>query len=232
MPEENTEITTQGLTADDAAGAEIENEKEAGKEASIDDASTDDAGKENDAADNAENQNEFIGMPENGYTSDNIKLPENMKMNEEVLGEFNEFAKKVNMSQKAYEESVNYGVKLVQDTQNKMIEAFKQQNEQRISGYQRESFNDKEIGGDKYDESLSTAIIGYKYYVKNVDAELDKYMQESGLQYNKSFIKLFKYIGSQMQDDKMGTDKTYLGEKKNSAEDIAARMFPTMSDKN
>lgn len=175
--------------------------------------------------------NELVGTPENGFTTESIQLPEGMALNEEVLGEFDDFAKKMNMSQKAYEQSINYGVKLVEQTRDKILAAQAQLQEQRIVGYQREAFNDTEIGGDKYNEALESALVGYRYYVKNVDPDLDKYMSESGLQYNKSFIKLFKYIGGQMQDDKLKGGNNNAGNKPNKAEDMADRMFPSMNKK-
>ena len=219
----------EGVVNDDNAGNEgndnkdLENNKQDKGEG--EGADTQKADKQQDE------DNELVGTPENGFTTESIQLPEGMALNEEVLGEFDDFAKKMNMSQKAYEQSINYGVKLVEQTRDKILAAQAQLQEQRIIGYQREAFNDIEIGGDKYNEALESALVGYRYYVKNVDPDLDKYMSESGLQYNKSFIKLFKYIGGQMQDDKLKGGNNNGGNKQNKAEDMADRMFPSMNKK-
>lgn len=170
--------------------------------------------------------NEFVGLPQDGYTNDNIQLPDGMTLDENMLGEFTDFAKKVNMSQKAYDKSVTYGVKLVEQAQQQFVTALQKQQEQQILNYQREAFADKDIGGENYNASLTTAKLAYRQFVS---PELDTVLQQSGLQYHKDLIKMFKSVGEMMQNDTLKGGKNPQGNTGNKAEEIADRMFSSMS---
>lgn len=187
--------------------------------------------KEENPAENAEQKpdevNEFVGAPEN-YVNDNIQLSENMQLDEKMLGEFTDFAKKVNMSQKAYEQSVTYGVKLVEQAQQHFIEAMQKQQAQQVLGYQKAAFADKEIGGENYNASLTTAKLAYRQFVS---PELDAVLKQTGLEYHKDLIKMFKAVGETMQNDTLKGGKNPQNKTGNKAEETANRMFPTMSDK-
>ena len=56
-------------------------------------------------------ENELVGKPDN-YTTDEIKLPEGMELDEEVMKEFTDFADKTNLSQKGYNKAIEYGIQL------------------------------------------------------------------------------------------------------------------------
>ena len=168
--------------------------------------------------------NELVGAPEN-YTNDNIKLSENMSLDETMLGEFTDFAKKVNMSQKAYDKSVTYGVKLVEQAQKHFIEAMQKQQEQQVLSYQKAAFADKEIGGENYMPSLTTAKLAYRQFVS---PELDAVLKQTGLEYHKDLIKMFKAVGETMQNDTLKGGKNPQGNTGNKAEEIADRMFQSM----
>ena len=167
-------------------------------------------------------ENELIGKPEN-YTTDEIKMPEGMQFNQSVMDEFTEFANKTNLSQKGYNQAIEYGIKLVEETKNNMLEAFKQAEEQKIMNYRRASFNDKEIGGDNYTKALSEASPAYN---KFVNAECQELFRETGLEYHPAVIKLFRTISSEMTDDTFRTGPKTVIEK--SREE---RMFPDMYSK-
>ncbi len=167
-------------------------------------------------------ENELVGKPDN-YTTDEIKLPEGMELDEEVMKEFTDFADKTNLSQKGYNKAIEYGIKLVEQTKSNMLEAFKQSEEQKVMNYKRASFNDKEIGGANYDKALSEASPAYN---KFVNSECQQLFKETGLEFHPAIIKLFRNISSEMADDtfrsgpKISTDKSR-----------EERMFPDMYQK-
>ena len=171
--------------------------------------------------------NEFVGAPET-YTNDNIKLSENMSLDETMLGEFTDFAKKVNMSQKAYDQSVTYGVKLVEQAQKHFVEAMQKQQEQQVLAYQKATFSDKDIGGENYMPSLTTAKLAYRQFVS---PELDAVLKQTGLEFHKDLIKMFKSVGEMMQNDTLKGGKNPPSNNGNKAEEKANRMFPSMADK-
>ena len=166
-----------------------------------------------------EDVNELVGKPET-YSTEEVKLPEGMELNQEVMKEFNEFADKTNLSQKGYNQAIEYGIKLVEQTKSNMLEAFKQAEEQKIMDYRRASFADKEIGGDNYSKALSEASPAYN---KFVSAECQQLFRETGLEYHPAVIKLFRNISAEMSDDTFRS-----GAKATQEQSREQRMFPDM----
>lgn len=177
---------------------------------------------EGDEKPQTEDVNELVGKPET-YSTEEIKLPEGMELNQEVMKEFNEFADKTNLSQKGYNQAVEYGIKLVEQTKNNMLEAFKQAEEQKIMDYRRASFADKEIGGSNYSKALSEASPAYN---KFVTPECQQLFKETGLEYHPAVIKLFRNISSEMSDDTFRS-----GAKATPEQSREQRMFPDMYTK-
>ena len=219
MNEEMTNEQSENLEEQEGLNSQIENEEAAQSENQNEDKPNE---NENQEAEK-EDVNDFVGKPEN-YTTNDIKLPEGMTLNQDVLKEFNEFADKTNLSQKGYNEAVNYGIKLVEKTKNDMLELFQKAEEQKITGYQRACFNDPEIGGENYQKALSEAVPAYKQFANE---ETQKLFAETGLQYHPAIIKMFRNISAQMVDDSFHT-----GAKTNKDETSREeRMFPEMFKK-
>lgn len=213
----NDEIATNGLNSQiDDNGA---------KEGQQDNSDQQENNAQNEGQqDNSDKQeNEFVGKPE-AYATDKIELPEGMTLNESVMNEFNEFANKTNLSQKGYEQAIQYGVKLVEQTKSNMLDAFKKAEQEKVMNYQRASFNDKEIGGNNYNKALSEASPAYN---KFVNSECQQLFKETGLEYHPAIIKLFRNISSEMVDDTLRT-----GHKTTTQQiPIEERMFPDMYKK-
>jgi len=165
-------------------------------------------------------ENDLIGKPET-YSTEDITLPEGMELNQDVLKGFEEFAGKVNLSQKGYGEAVNMGIKLVEDTKNRMLEAFKAAEEQKKIGYQREAFKDKEIGGEKLTQSVSEASTAYR---KFATPDVQEVLSQTGLEYHPAIIKMFRRISVEMNDDTFAGQGSEKGEKI----PLEQKMFPDM----
>lgn len=167
---------------------------------------------------------ENFGRPEN-YDFKDVKLPENMQLDEGMTKEFSEYASKLNLSQKSANDMMAMAVKLTEQTQKQTVEAIEQLQQQKIEGYKVLLNRDKEIGGAKLNESIATANVAYDAFFK--DEDLRVMLAESGLTVHPKFIKALKAIGSQMQDDKVHSTGSQPAESR-SREDI---LYSSMDDK-
>lgn len=168
-------------------------------------------------------ENEFFGKPEN-YDYKDVKLPDNMQLDEAMTGKFNEYAAKLNLSQKGANDLMSMAVELTQQTQQQTVEAIGKLQEAKIEGYRQLLNSDKEVGGANLKESIATANIAYDAFFK--DEDLRVLLAEGGLNVHPKFIKALKSIGSQMKDDTIHSSGNPTETPKN-REDI---LYPTMNE--
>jgi hypothetical protein len=169
-----------------------------------------------------ENQEDdgFFGKPE-FYDYSGVELPENYCYDEEMLKEFNELAGKYNLSQKGADNLMSMAVKLTKLTGDSLNKTLAEQQRQKINEYKNALLTDREIGGANIEKTLKTANAAYDYFA---DDEVQKILQETGLNCHPKVVRMFYKIGKQMQNDTlygMGTPAL----PKESREDI---LFPTM----
>ena len=168
-------------------------------------------------------ENEFFGKPE-AYDYKDVKLPENMQLDANMTGKFNEYAAKLNLSQKGANDLMAMAVELTQTTQQQTVEAMGKLQEAKINGYKQLLNSDKEVGGANLKESLATANVAYDAFFQ--DEDLRQVLAEGGLNVHPKFIKALKAIGSQMKNDTIHTSGNSVGDKK-SREDI---LYPSMNE--
>lgn len=84
---------------------------------------------------------------------ENFTLPDGLKLDEAVMGEFSALAKELNLPQAAAQKLVDIGARMQQGTAEQMQAAMVAQAEK----WGTESQVDKEFGGDKFSENLSVA---------------------------------------------------------------------------
>lgn len=164
---------------------------------------------------------EFFGKPE-AYDYKDVKLPENMKLDEAMTGKFNEYAAKLNLSQKGADSLMAMAVELTQQTQKNTVEALGKLQEAKREEYRQLLNSDKEVGGAKLKESIAIANLAYDTFFK--DEDLRVLIAEGGLNLHPKFIKALKTIGSQMKEDTIHSSNNPAGEKK-SREEV---MYPSM----
>ena len=233
--QDNTQTTPSGQVAEGTSGAgdaaetlygkqEVD-KTEAEKPSNDADDVSQEAGnslglKSKDADDNAseeEDENaddakkELFGKPEK-YE---YEMPEGYSLNEELTSEFNEIAGKYDMSQKGANELMALAVKLTQQTQTKIEDAYAQAHEARKSEYQKALVNDKEIGGAKLDENLKVANLAY---VKFAPQEVQDILLETGLNAHPQIVKMFVSIGKQIQHDTIHDGNSPSGEQRSAAD--------------
>ncbi len=166
------------------------------------------------------NEEELFGKPEY-YDYSGVKLPENYCYDEALLNEFNELAAKYNLSQKGADNLMSLAVKLTQLNGDNFSKTIAEQQRQQINEYKKALMTDREMGGANFAKTLSAANTAYTRFADN---EVQKLLQETGLNCHPKIIKMFYEIGRQMQNDTiygMGSAVTT----KENREDI---LFPTM----
>ena len=84
-----------------------------------------------------------------------------MHLNEEMTNKFNEYASKLNLSQKSANDVMAMAVELTEQTQKQTVEAMGKLQEAKIEGYKILLNRDSEVGGAKLKESLATANVAY-----------------------------------------------------------------------
>lgn len=162
----------------------------------------------------------YFGKPEY-YDYSQVELPENYSYDEALLNEFNELAAKYNLSQKGANELMSMAVKLSKLTGDNYHQAMAEQSRQQIENYRQMLSCDREIGGTRLLNVINTANIAYSEFA---DEEVQKLLNETGLNCHPKFVKMFYNIGKRMQNDSVyGTNSPAI--LKESREDI---LFPTM----
>jgi len=174
----------------------------------------------NNSADNSEN--DLFGKPEN-YDYNELKLPDGMTFDKNMTDKFNEYASKLNLSNKGASDLMTMAIELVKNERANALNSFVQAQNQTREEYKRLLNSDKEIGGAKLKESLDTANIAYNTFFN--DEELRGILASGGLNVHPKFIKALKSIGAQMKEDKI-YQAGASSEEKQSREDI---LFPTMN---
>lgn len=225
----NTEEAAQG-TQEKAAVEGIEQKEEGGlgegivenTEAKEEEKTAE--GQEEQKEDDKKEDTELFGKPEN-YEYSNVKLPENMQLDPAMTGKFNEYAGRLNLSQKGADDLMQMAVELTQQTQQQTIEAMGKLTEAKIEGYKTLLNTDTEVGGANLKESIATANIAYDAFFKDEDLRI--LIAEGGLNVHPKFIKALKAIGSQMKNDTIYSAGGGVSEKKE-RQDI---LYPSMAEK-
>lgn len=162
----------------------------------------------------------YFGKPE-AYDYSQVELPENYCYDEKLLNEFNDLASKYNLSQKSANELMSMAVKLSKLASENYSLAMAEQSRQQIENYRRMLNSDREIGGSRLLNVINTANIAYSEFA---DSEVQKILNESGLNCHPKIVKMFYNIGKRMQNDSVwGSNSPAI--LKESREDI---LFPTM----
>lgn len=221
---EETKETALGLQEEATEGDEEGKEADKGKETEEKDKDKKkeekkDKKEEGDDKDDKKTEDLF-GKPEN-YDYKDVTLPEGMQLDEKMTGKFNEYATKLNLSQKGANDLMTMAVELTEQTKQRTLEAMGKLTEAKIESYKQLLRTDKEIGGAKLNDTLKTATLAYDAFA---DQETQELLAEAGLTVHPKIIKMFQAIGSQMQQDKVHVSKNPAGDNQ-SREDI---LYPSM----
>lgn len=192
---ENAGLNDGGMNTDNQNAANEQNQNQ--------DLNNTGEGEENNGNENGENNDNSddgkYGSPEN-YDYSSVNLPEGMKLDEELLTEFNPLAKELNLSNDSANKLMALGVKLAQKNAATFKEATEQAAIAEKNSYLEQLNNDKELNvlnTDDYNKYLDVANQGYNAVATK---EFKAFVNAKGLTHHPEFIKVFHKIGELCSD--------------------------------
>jgi len=141
-----------------------------------------------------EPQNSVYGSPDN-YDYSNLKLPDGMTLDKDLLDEFNPLAKKFNLSNSSANELLSLAVKLSDKNSASVKNAIEEVHLSEKNSYLQMLNDDKELNTHnrkEYDQYLDVATQGLKAVST---PKFDEFLREKGLTHHPEFIKVFHKIG-------------------------------------
>lgn len=137
-----------------------------------------------------------------------LALPKDSMLTDDQFDKISSFAKEKGLSKEQAQSLV--------DRESKQISDYYAQHAERVSGWKKAIETDKELGGEKYKESVEFAHRALdRYGSQSLKDELEK----TGLGNHPEMVRVFARIGRQMSEDSLVVPGTKSGQKK-SIEDI------------
>lgn len=147
-----------------------------------------------------------------------FKAPEGQQFDPEVLTNFKEIAKDLNLSQEAAQKMLDKMGPVVAQRQAQQVEALRNQ-------WADQSTADKEFGGEKLNENLGVARKALDTFGS---PELKSLLNESGLGNHPEFIRLLYRAGKAISEDNfVGGNKSTGKAQPTSQADYAASLYPS-----
>lgn len=147
-----------------------------------------------------------------------FKMPEGYQLNEELAGEFGNWAKELGLPQDKAQVAADLGVKLVEQALTKQQEAYAAQ----VADWRKQTETDKEIGGPALAENLSFAARAIDTFAP----ELREVFDQTGMGNHPALVKAFIRIGKAVSEDQLvgGARQSAAAET-----DPAKKLFPNMN---
>lgn len=169
---------------------------------------------------------EFHGAPD-AYDYSSIKLPDGMVIEDNIIADFNDFAKKHDLSQKGADEILQMGIAHSQNIAKKFSEAQQYQLGEYIRGLDEMCDNDEALKGAKYDVAVNAAsnaikqLVPEAYYQDFIDA-----LTRTGLSHHPALIHFGMNVNKHLQSPKIVSGRNSAAQKTS-----AELWYPEMSDK-
>lgn len=180
---------------------------------------TDDAGKEK--TDNTENKNtgkEKDGADDKGiygapdvYDYKDVKLPENLEYDKDMLKEFNALNKETNLSQAQANKYMEFGIKLAQKQGADLPNILEQVQQAKVAQFKQAMNTDAELGNGDKAKMNAYLDVADKGYVAFANDEVKAALADTGLNYHPAIIKMFHRLGELVGDDKIYSTKAPTG---------------------
>lgn len=151
-----------------------------------------DADKDKEDGKDADGKDKPTGAPE---AYEDFTIPEGMEMDAEVLGEFKDFAKELNLPQDKAQKIVDFQTKLATKQAEEYQAAVVKQSQEWAASIK----NDPEIGGENYEKSVASAI---KVIQSFGDPALTELLNQSGLGNHPALFKFCHRISAAISEDK------------------------------
>lgn len=204
--DENIELENENLDAgadnQDNAEQQQNNDKQGNSDANL--------GKEDTGKNNAADDKGIYGAPEI-YDYKDVKIPEALEYDKDMLKEFDALNKETNLSQAQANKYMEFGLRLAQKHSAELPKLLQQAQQAKIAQFKQALNTDAEIcGGDKakMNAYLDTADKGFDAFAND---EVKSALAEAGLNYHPAIIKMFHRIGELVGDDKIYKPKVPSG---------------------
>lgn len=170
------------------------------------------AAAEKEAADKAAEEAKKQGAPE---AYEDFTLPDEMPVDAVAVEGLKPLLKELNLSQEQAQKLVSAHAEHVQGLLNGLGEKF----QETTTAWLEEAKTDKEIGGDKYDESVRVANRAIDVYGND---KLREVLETSGLGNHPELIRAFAKAGAAVSEDTIRQSGNPGGEEKT----LAQRLYP------
>ena len=142
-----------------------------------------------------------------------FSMPEGIALDKAASNEFSAVAKELKLDQATAQKVADVGIKMAQ-RQQEVFESTK-------TAWAEQARTDKDIGGDKFDQSMAVAL---KTLNSFGSPELKEVLNASGLGNHPAVIKLLVNAGKAISEDGL-----VIGSPKSASPgDTASKLFPTM----
>ncbi|UHG99196.1 hypothetical protein [Pseudomonas sp. 7-41] len=148
--------------------------------------------QEADAKAKTEADAKLTGAPE---TYEDFTLPDGMEMDVEILGEFKNLAKELNIPQAKAQQLIDFQSQLA----TKQAEAYQAAVTKQAQDWAASIKSDPEVGGENYDKSVASAI---KVIQSFGDPALTELLNTSGLGNHPALFKFCHRISAAISEDK------------------------------
>lgn len=211
MSEENVVVDNTPALNGGADQTAVEQVTATSSTAEAGEPSTEAKGKDGEA-----NKAKTEGAPEK---YEEFKIADGLELDAKAMDAFKEFAKGRNWSQKDAQEIIDFQNKIELERAKQSAEAWKTIQE----GWRKSAKEDKEFGGDAYDENLALAN---KAAAAIGDDEFFQMLVETGVGDHPAMIRAFVRLGK-----KMSNDKLVFGNGSEQKKSLAERLFTSMAEK-
>lgn len=184
------------------------------------DTSTPSAGDDATTADD-KSGDDTTGGEDDGTTPESYSdftLPEGVELDAALLEKAAPIFKELGLSQDAAQKLVDFQAEMVKEGEQSQTDAFNTL----VEGWQKDSKNDKEFGGDKFDESIATALLTID---KFGTPEFKELMEDHGVGNHPEMIRFMLKIGTLLKEDVPGGFSAATSEKK----DRVSTLYPNDS---
>lgn len=148
--------------------------------------------QEADAKAKTEADAKLTGAPE---AYEDFKLPDGMEMDADVLGEFKNLAKELNIPQAKAQQLIDFQTQLA----SKQAEQYQAAVTKQAQDWAASIKSDPEVGGENYDKSVASAI---KVIQSFGDPALTELLNTSGLGNHPALFKFCHRISAAISEDK------------------------------
>ena len=144
-----------------------------------------------------------------------FKMPEGVELDASLLEKASPIFKELGLTQDQAQKLVDFQAGLNQDGQANVVQAFNEQ----VETWKTDSRNDKEFGGEKFEENLSIAKLAIETHGS---PEFQKLLDDHAISSHPEFVRFALNVGKGLKQDVPGAGNRAPGK----PHDRAANLYP------